>query len=221
MKETDTISVLICVYSQDQEHDALLQDSLESLVRQTYEDFETVIVLDERWENTRGIVENYRDVLDIRFFERPRKQGLASAKNFGIGKCKGDWIAYLDADDRYMDCKLEVQRQWMLDHPDVDFCGTQAWDVLDGYMVPNCFGINDYTDHESIVSRLPHENIMCHGSMMIRRTALESLSFYNTDKLILGREDWDLWRRAADAGWRFGKINERLYVYTLGTGVPR
>lgn len=221
MKETDTISVLICVHSQDQEHDHLLQDALESLVRQTYYDFETVIILDECWENTRRIIENYREVLDIRFFERPTKQGLASAKNFGIGKCSGDWIAYLDADDRYMDCKLEVQRNFLLNNPDIDFCGTQAWDCADGYIVPNCFRIDQYITHEQIAPRLAHENVMCHGSMMFRKDTIGSLGGYNTDKLLLGREDWELWSRAINAGFTFAKVPERLYIYSLGTSVPR
>ena len=221
MKETDTISVLVCVHSPDTEHDRLLQQALESLVRQTYEDFEVIIVLDECWEGTRSIVDSSREVLNIRFFERPNKQGLAAAKNFGLGKCTGDWIAYLDADDEYLDCKLGVQRQWMLEHSEVDFCGTQAWDILDGYMVPNCFSVTEYTDHNDIVGRLPNENVLCHGSMMIRKIALESLGGYSTDKLLLGREDWDLWARAANAGFRFGKVPERLYIYTLGTSVPR
>jgi|GEM_PF-5048654 len=221
MKATDKISVLICVHSPDLEHDQLFQKALESLVRQTYEGFEVVVVLDECWDGTRSIVDSYREVLNIRFFERPNKQGLAAAKNFGLGKCNGDWIAYLDADDEYLDCKIGVQRQWMIEHSDVDFCATQAWDILDGYMVPNCFSTTEYITHEDITARLPEENVLCHGSMMIRKIALESLGGYSTDKLLLGREDWDLWGRAMNAGFRFGKVAERLYVYTLGTSVPR
>lgn len=221
MKESDTISVLICVHSPDLEHDQLFQNSLESLVRQTYDNFNVVIVLDECWDGTRSIVDSYREVLDIRFFERPNKQGLASAKNFGLGKCKGDWIAYLDADDEYLDCKLDVQRQWMLQHPEIDFCGTHAWDMDEGYMVPNCFSVTHHIGHEEIMRVISIENVMCHGSMMIRKVALESLKGYNIDKLLLGREDWDLWIRAMNAGFRFGKVPERLYVYTLGTSVPR
>lgn len=221
MKETDTISVLICVHSQDAEHDALLQRSLESLVRQTFDGFQTVIVMDECWEYTRGIVESYGSVLDIRYFERPRKQGLAAAKNFGLSKIKTDWVAYLDADDQYLDCKLEVQRNWMLENSDVDFCATHAWDILDGYIVPNCFAVTDTNEHQEILNRLPEENILCHGSMMIRKIAIESLKGYSTDKLWLGREDWELWIRAAQAGFRFGRVPERLYLYSLGTSVPR
>jgi len=221
MKETDTISVLVCVHSQDAEHDSLLERSLESLVRQTFTDFITVIVLDECWEHTRSVVERYAEVLDIRLFERHKKQGLASAKNYGLSKCDTDWIAYLDADDQYMDCKLEVQRQWLLDHPDVAFCGTHSWDLLDGYIVPNCFSVTQHLTHEDILEALPDENVMCHGSMMIRKIAMDSIGGYQTDRVYLGREDWELWARAIGAGFRFGKVPERLYIYSLGTSVPR
>jgi glycosyltransferase involved in cell wall biosynthesis len=214
MKETDTISVLICVHSQDQEHDNLLQRALESLVRQTYTDFETIIVLDECWEYTRSIIDSYRSVLDIRFFERPTKQGLAAAKNFGLSKCRTDWVAYLDADDQYMDCKLEVQRKWMIENPNIDFCATNAWDLIDDYMVPNCFAVTQYSTHEQIVECLPEENILCHGSMMIRKIAIDSLGGYSTDKVYLGREDWELWLRAVNANFHFSKIPERLYIYS-------
>ena len=221
MKESDTISVLVCVHSRDHDHDMLLQRALESLVRQTYAQFETVVVLDECWEDTKGLVASYASVLDIRIFERPHKRGLAVAKNFGLRRCYGDWIAYLDADDQWMDCKLAVQRQWLLDHSDVDFCGTNAWDLIDGVMVPNCFTTQQYITHKEIVKRLPQENVLCHGSMMIRKIALESLNGYSTERSCLGEEDWVLWQRAVAAGFRFGKVPERLYIYSLGTSVPR
>jgi teichuronic acid biosynthesis glycosyltransferase TuaG len=223
MKSTDTISVLVCVHSPDHEHDMLLQRALESLVRQTYCEFETVVVLDECHEDTRALVDHYKDVLNLRVLERPRKQGLAAAKNYGITHCNGDWIAYLDADDQWMDCKLEIQRNWMItcSPPSADFCGVNAWDLLDGVLRPNCFAVTQYVTHAEIVAQLPRENVLCHGSMMIRRSALEALKGYRTDRSLLGREDYDLWQRAAAAGYRFLKVPERLYIYSLGTSVPR
>lgn len=221
MKPEDTITVLMCVHSPDLEHDDLLQRALESLVSQTYDKFNVIMVMDECWDGTESIVESYADVLDISYFKRPRKQGLAIAKNFGLGKCTADWICYLDADDAWMDCKLEVQRQYLLEHPDISFCGTNAWDNLDGVLRPNCFRVTDYQSHEEIVARLAVENIMCHGSMMIRRNALVSLNGYDTSKSYLGREDWELWARAVQAGFKFAKVPERLYIYSLGTGVVR
>lgn len=221
MKESDKISVLVCVHSTDRQHDVLLQRALESLVRQTYAEFQTIVVMDECWEDTKSIVESYGEVLDIKFYERKHKQGLAAAKNYGIEKCNGDWIAYLDADDQWLDCKLEFQRKWLLQNTDIDFCGTGAWDLVNDIMLPNCFEVNQYNSHDEIVSRIATENVMCHGSMMIRLNALKALKGYNQSILHKGQEDWELWIRAIKSGFKFGKVSERLYVYSMGTSVER
>lgn len=222
MKPDDKISVLVCVHSRCTEHDLLLRRALMSLAHQTYSDFETVVVLDECWHETRGYVEGFAaSEMNIAIFERDTREGLAAAKNFGISKCTGDWIAYLDADDQWMHCKLEVQRDAMLAKPSVDFCGTNAWDIVDDVLRPNCFSVTDYISHAEISKALPRENVLCHGSMMIRKTALESLGGYDTSRDFLGREDWELWCRAVANGFEFMKIPERLYIYSLGSSTAR
>lgn len=203
----------------------MLARALESLARQTHYPNEVVVVMDECWPHTRQHVEAYDGTFDsLSLFERPRKLGLAWAKNFGIEKCTGDWISYLDADDMWMDCKLEVQRRYMIEHPEIDFCGTESWDFDPETQVlrPNCFTVGQYQTHLDITRRLPRENILCHGSMMIRRLALESLGGpYRTDSSVHGCEDWDMWLRAVQAGFVFGKVPERLYVWSAGTSVVR
>ena len=225
MKPDDTIGVLLCVHSQDDEHDRMFARALESLARQTRDPDEVIIIADECWEYTADQAAGYRDIFDaFHVFERPRKRGLAFAKNAGIEKCSGDWIAYLDADDMWMDCKLEIQREYMLKHPEIDFCGTESWDLDPdtGVLRPNCFGVGQYCTHMEITQRLSQENIMCHGSMMVRCTALDALEGpYRTDSSVHGREDWDLWLRASQAGFVFGKVPERLYVWSAGTSVVR
>ncbi|MCG8432017.1 MAG: glycosyltransferase [Candidatus Omnitrophica bacterium] len=223
MKPGDTISVLVCVHSTSYQNDHLLVRAIRSLHRQTFTDFELVVVLDECWGNTKRRVDlsGYHPKFNYKILERPKKQGLAAAKNFGLEHCTGDWIAYLDADDQYVDCKLEVQRNFMLQRPEVDFCSTNAWDFENERMRPNCFSVDDYRDHHEIIQRLPHENIMCHGSMMIRADALKQLGGYKTSPDVLGWEDWELWQRAARQGYIFAKVPERLYIYSLGTSVAR
>lgn len=222
MKSTDTISVLVCVHSKDRHYDALLERALYSLIEQTHKAFEVVVVLDECHGETHDIVESYKEYLKLSHHSKPRKEGLAVAKNFGLSKCSTDWIAYLDADDLWMPCKLEVQRNYMIANPDIDFCGTESWDMdASNVLRPNCFAVGQYQDHLKIASRLQTENVMCHGSMIIRRAALERLGGYNTSPQVLGREDWDLWRRAVQANYIFGKVPERLYVWSAGTSVTR
>jgi len=222
MKLTDTISVLVCVHSTNHHHDDMFDRALNSLEKQTFKDFQTIIVLDECGDAARGIADNYRKFINGTVHHKTHKEGLAVAKNFGLAQCSSDWIAYLDADDLWMPCKLEVQRNYMMANPDIDFCGTESWDKDQyGVLRPNCFAVGQYQDHIQIASRLPIENVMCHGSMMIRRSALEALGGYNTSKHVLGREDWDLWNRAVQANYIFGKVPERIYVWSAGTSVSR
>ena len=57
--------------------------------------------------------------------------------------------------------------------------------------------------------------------MMIRRVAFNTLNGYRTDRNVHGREDWDMWQRAAASNFIFGKVPERLYVWSAGTSVVR
>ena len=224
MKITDKISVLVCVHSVSYKNDHLLARAIRSLSNQSFREFELVVVLDECWNNTEGVLYSVLKLghqMKATVLKRPKKEGLAAAKNFGLQHCTGDWIAYLDADDQYLDCKLEVQRNFLLDHPAVDFCSTNAWDFIDEKMYPNCFSVDDYREHHEIIQRLPHENIMCHGSMMIRSSALRALGGYDTSPENLGQEDWDLWMKGVRGGYIFAKVPERLYIYSLGTSVAR
>lgn len=220
------IDVLICVHSTDDYHDKLLGRALESLVSQTYTDFKVIAVLDQCWEFTRSVFDNYAKVLDIRIFERPHKQGLAMAKNYGISKSDADWLTYLDADDAWLPSKLETQVEFIKKHPEFDIVGTQAWDVYnpgeDNEEVrENCFLVGQYQSHAQIAARLPHENVVCHGSVIVKMSVLVALGGYNTSREHLGREDWQIWTSALESGYLFYNIPERLVLYSMGTSVPR
>jgi hypothetical protein len=120
-----------------------------------------------------------------------------------------------------MNSKLEIQSKWCNDQ-NTDFCFTQSWDIRsDGILVPNCFPIGYATNHDDIFNKIHQENCLCHGSAMIKRSVIEALGGYNTDRRVLGAEDWDLWQRGFREGYRFYNIPERLYCYRLGSSVAR
>lgn len=224
MDRSDTISVLICVHSKDELHDKMFERALRSLERQTYRGFQVVVILDECHLGTFTTLDRVSRTswMDIQHYVRKNKEGLAAAKNAGLQRCTGKWIMYLDADDEYMDSKVEIQSRFMIANPDVSFCFTQAWDRDEnGKLRPNCFEIGQYKTHEQITSRLREENVLCHGSACIRKEALENLGGYDTRSRYLGMEDWHLWLRAAQSGYQFFNIPERLYIYSLGTSVER
>lgn len=213
-----TLSILICVHSKDTAHDNMLLNALLTLHYQTYKDFDVYIVFDECWENTNKIVKDVYLFKINRLFH-DKKEGLAIAKNFGLKHINSEWIGFLDADDTYMPKKLETQIDYIKTH-DVDFLGTQAFNKISGHynLLPSCFPLGNYETHEQIKIRLPEENILTHGSMLIRKSCIDELGGYNDVK---GAEDYDLWKRAMLKGYRFYQIQERLYVYTIGSSVAR
>jgi glycosyltransferase involved in cell wall biosynthesis len=213
-------------------HDKMLDRALSSMAqKQSRNPDELVVVLDQCWEGTKERVESWANTNaatgdewfgDVKIVDHTIKQGLAVAKNFGLEHVTGDYVTYCDADDEWLGCKLELQERFLLDNPDIDFCFTESWDRdVDGVVRPNCYPVGRFKTHEEIEWAIKHENVLCHGSAMIRTQALRDLGGYPTHVRCLGREDWALWDHAISKGYRFYKIPERLYIWSHGTSVDR
>lgn len=213
------ITVLLCVHSRTELNDKFLSDAILSLRSQTYKDFKTIIVLDQCWDGTKKMLESIRfDTDTFLVLERDKKEGLSFAKNYGLSFVDTEYVAFLDADDMYEPTKLEKQVEFLKTN-DVDFLGTHAWNihVNDRYKKVPAFDINSYNTHEEITNRFPQENILTHGSVMVKMKTLNELGGYRN----IEHEDYDLWKRAANAGYKFYQLPERLYILGGGSSVPR
>lgn len=223
------ISTLICCHSTNNKNDLLLDNAITSILSQTRKPDEIIIVLDECWQghdiypSTKDFLKDweYVDAFNelVKIFEKPKKEGLAAAKNFGLQYCTGDYITYCDADDYWHNTKLELQESFAKAHPEVDVIATESWDIRsNGGIYPNCFEIGQYRTNDEIRFRLQFENIICHASVMIKKDMLTKMNGYRN---IHGAEDYDLWKRIAYVGGIFYKIPERLYYWRHGTSVAR
>jgi glycosyltransferase involved in cell wall biosynthesis len=215
-----TITILICVHSTNEFYDVLLNKSILSLVNQTYKDFKTIIVLDECWDKTKEMIESSKYDLDLKILIKDKKEGLSYAKNFGLQYVKTEWVGFLDADDLYLPNKLEKQVNYIQNN-EVDFLGTHCWNINgmdDGNIFPSCFDNNHNITHLEISNKIFNENVLTHGSMLIKKSSISELDGYQDIK---GMEDWDLWKRAINSGYKFYQIPERLYIYRLNTSVTR
>ena len=220
MKPKYDVTVLVCVHSTSYDHDFLLVKSLKSLENQTYKNFKTLLILDECWDNTKKIIKHTNFDLDIEIKEKNKKSGLGDAKNFGLSFVETDWVAFLDADDLYCQDKLEKQLEF-INNNDVDFLGTQSWNIMkndEQELIESCFSLGTNETHDDISKNIYQENFLTHGSMMIRKTCLDTLGGYNEIK---GIEDWDLWKRAIEMNFKFYQLQERLYIYRIGTSTVR
>lgn len=220
MKTKYDVTVLICVHSTNYDYDFLLMKSLKSLENQTYKNFKTLIVLDECWDNTKKIITHTNFDLDIEIKEKDKKNGLGNAKNFGLSFIETDFVAFLDADDLYCQDKLKKQLDY-INNNDVDFLGTQSWNIYkndEQELFDSCFSLGTNETHDEISKNIYQENFLTHGSMMIKKTCLDELGGYRDIK---GTEDWDLWKRAIEKGFKFHQLQERLYIYRIGTSTIR
>lgn len=214
------LTILICIHSKNDLHDSLLIKAIDSLESQTYKDFDVLIVFDECWEKTKKIVEDKKYKLNINFIIKEKKEGLAFAKNFGLEKIETKWVGFLDADDLYESEKLEKQMSFINEN-DVDFLGTLAWNVYgtnESHKYHSCFREGEYVTHEDIEKIIYSQNVLTHGSMIVRKECIDFLGGYQHKT---GWEDWDLWQRAISNKYKFYQLQDRLYIYRLGTSVDR
>jgi glycosyltransferase involved in cell wall biosynthesis len=137
-----TLTVLICVHSTNDFYDNLLIESLKSLEKQTYKDFKTLIVLDQCWDKTESRIKD-EIILNYHITTKEIKQGLSFAKNYGLSKIDTDLVCFLDADDLYVENKLEKQINYFIKN-NVDFLGTHALNryVGNNNFFNSCFSSN-------------------------------------------------------------------------------
>tara|TARA_R110002072_G_scaffold262003_1_gene420774 strand:+ start:190 stop:852 length:663 start_codon:yes stop_codon:yes gene_type:complete len=217
------LSILLCAHCPNASYDDLLVKAIISIYEQSYKDYKLLIVLDACWEGTLSKV---NDVItsSTEIIIRNKKEGLAKAKNAGLERINTEYVAFLDADDEYLPGKLEKQMNF-IENNNVDFLGTLATIKNKGQIYPSGFSVGQYETHEQIYNRIFQENIITHGSMLIRKKALDELGGYHDVRdpsgYPNGMEDWDLWRRAISSGYKFHQLQERLYMLTIGTSVER
>jgi glycosyltransferase involved in cell wall biosynthesis len=228
---SNNIDVIIPAYLPRYENLLLLNRALKSLEAQTYKNFHTYIVLNGLYSSQEDIVSSIRYQGCHTMIVLSGKTSGAIARNIGMKAGSSPLIAQLDADDQYHVQKLEKQLDFMERNNDIDILGTLAWDYhLDGSVKASCFSPGQYETHEQIEKALEQENVMCHSSAMFRRAAVDVLCGYEENMKPgsvwpqYGRrmwEDWDLWLRACKRGLRLYTIPQRLYYWSVGTGVER
>jgi len=191
-----------------------LPAALESLRRQTWQDWELVAVDD-------GSTDNSLDILSaaatrdnrVRVISRPA-EGLVAALNTGLVLCRGDLIARMDGDDVCHPRRMELQRNFLVRHPGVDLVACRARSfprhrLTDGLLAYEAW-LNRHLRDEEIRRDLFIESPFPHPSIMARRGVLKGAGGYRD----LGwPEDYDLWLRLAAGGCRFARLPGHLLFW--------
>lgn len=188
--------VSVCIPTRDAAR--WLPDALNSVFRQTLQDFEVIVADDASSDETGALVAAFRDPR-LRYLYHPRPLGVAGNRNACLAEAKGRYIAWLDADDRYHADMLAVQSAALARHQGAVFTHG-AFDVIgeDGELLPGWpapFSRDVVERGTDAFRELALRNYVAAPTVLVRREAHDAVGPYREE--LESGEDWDMWLRLA------------------------
>ena len=188
--------------------------AIESVLTQSFLDWELIIIDDCSTDSSWEIIQNFEDGR-IKAFRQSTNSGACAAYNRGLRTAKGQYIASLDSDDIFLPNKLERQFQFLLNHPEVDVCGSYVAEInKDGKLNTSNEGYSSWFNIQKELNNPENwlwENHLCHSSVVIRSEAHKRIGEFQID--LKFTPDWQFWIRALINNCCFSVIDEPLVKY--------
>lgn len=195
-KTPPSVSVIIPTYNRGW----TLTDAIDSVIAQTFQDFELIVVDDGSEDNTAELLADYGCAIQA---IRQANAGVSAARNAGIRAAGGEFIAFLDSDDRWLPDKLQVQTAYFNTHPAAVICQTEEIWIRNGKRV------NPKKVHKKPSGQIFRPSLaLClvsPSAVMLRREVFDEIGGF--DETLPACEDYDLWLR----------ISARYPVYLVDT----
>lgn len=202
--EGPLVSVIMNCYNGER----YLREAIDSILRQTYGNWELVF-----WDNASedGTAEIVHSCVDgrIRYYRSSQTTPLGSARNSAIAQARGEFIAFLDSDDKWLPDKLELQVRWFQGNPDCGFCYSNYYKLLKDGRVRQ-IGLNGAQPQGDVFSRFLRQYPVNLQTVMLRASSLD-MCF---DPELEVSEEYDLFMRLLSQV-RAGYIDESLVEYRI------
>ena len=202
------ISVVMSVYNAEK----YLKEAIDSILNQTYQDFEFIIINDCSKDKSLAILKDYeKSHKSIKLINNTENLGLTKSLNRALAISKGEYIARMDADDISKSNRFERQIAFLKKHKTIDILGTFSNNIdehgktIGSRTVP--------VMHNEIMQMLPKLSPVSHPTVMFKRKSLKKIGFYNPKYRT--SQDLEMWFRAAGAGLKFHNIPEVLFEYRI------
>lgn len=199
---TPKVSVLLTVYNGER----YLAEALNSVLQQTFADFELIIIDDGSSDGTGTILATYTDPRVI-VHHNESNYGLVSALNRALSLARGEYVARMDADDVMLPTRLAKQVAYLDRHLEIGVLGTCMTLITEDSQACGTFEVA--CDHEMIAWTLLFGSMLAHPTVMMRRALIEQVEGYQPDAIA---EDIDLWARLVERT-RFANLPDALLLY--------
>jgi len=206
-------SVVIPTYNRAEK----LRRTIESVLAQSFRNFEVLVMDDGSTDNTEAVVESFDDSR-VRYEWAPNSGGPATPRNRGIDAAKTDWVCFLDADDLWHPDKLDQVARCIEANPGADLI---CHDVVTSVEASG----EKFTSRCGPFERDLYRVMLTEGNQVITSAATVRREFldrhglrFNTSPDYVIVEDYDLWLRIALAGGKFCQVRQSLGVYVIERG---
>lgn len=197
------ISVIMPFYNAEE----FLDESINSILNQTFREFELIIINDASSDNSDKIVKKYLKDKRIKYFKNQKNNGIVYNLNHGLKIAKAKIIARMDGDDVSHLNRFQVQYEYLIKHPDIALVGTFAKKIdQKGRVISD---IRKPIQSEEIKKRCLIYNPVVHAAAMFRKKIVKKIGGYHNKWLYI--EDQDLQLRLIFSGYKL--INLPLFYY--------
>lgn len=204
------VSVIIPAYNCS----SYITEAIDSVIGQSYKDFEIIITDDGSVDNTKEILRPYLDSITYTYQDN---RGPAAARNAGILKSKGEYIAFLDADDLWRSKKLEIQVKYLEENPSVGLVCSDA-ERFDNSGVLSGTKLGKMTVAERLTfEKLLYQNYIQTLTVIVKRECIDKIGLFDESEGSFFVEDYDLWLRIA-MHYEIGYLNQPLAKYRFRPG---
>ncbi len=208
MQSAPVISVIMPVYNAA----AYLQDAIESVIKQSFENFELILINDGSTDQSMDIIHQFNDQRIV-LLDNECNRGLIFSLNRAIAQARGKYIARMDADDLCLSFRLQDQFTYMENNPNISVLAGFI-DFINEYGAPKGLwpldrkAINPHSIKKYMVSAC----CIAHPSIMARTEIMQQYPYSNQQKAI---EDYDLWLRLLADGFQIDKLNKSILQYRV------
>jgi len=206
-----SVTVVVPAYNAAQ----YLSETIESVLAQTFNDFELLIIDDGSTDNTAEIAHQYsQQDSRVKLFSQ-QNQGVSVARNMGIQMAQGEFVAFLDSDDQWLSDKLAVHIEHLTSQPELGISFAKVEFMTPDSKPTGQFSNSSLTNISPV--QLYYENlIITPSNVVIRRVVFEQIGDFDVN--LKGNEDAELFLRASCRGWKVEGIERVLTLYRISVG---
>lgn len=210
MDKTNTlVSIVVPTYN----HSIYLKRALESIINQTYENWEVIVIDNHSTDNTFEVIANFKNNR-IKYLKVHNKGIIAISRNIGIKSANGEWIAFLDSDDWWTRDKLEICIQSI--NEKVDFIYHDLEIIANKSRIFSRKKIKSRRLKKPVlIDLLTEGNAIGNSSVFVRKKILDEINGIDESKELVAAEDYNTWLRIAKLTDQFVYLKKRLGYYLV------